>query len=82
MVRRVLFLRGYPVLSDLWKRTVNPDPEHQHRLAQLVQTHRRLVAIARETEASYSLILQWYYGSAVRRLEYDVQLLLINVSVI
>lgn len=56
----------YRVLSDIWNQAVDPTPERQHRLAQLVQTHRRLVIFAKETEASYSLILQWYYGSAVR----------------
>ncbi|KAK8372958.1 hypothetical protein O3P69_012325 [Scylla paramamosain] len=35
------------------------------RLAHLVHTHSRLVSLVRETEASYSLILQCYYGTAI-----------------
>lgn len=64
----------YCIFSDIWSQAVDPTREHQHRLAQLVKTHRHLVILAKETEASYSLILQWYYGSAVRGLERDIKL--------
>lgn len=59
-----LVLMFFPPFSDLWER--NPGPDGEHCLAHLVHTHGRLVSLVRNTEASYSLILQCYYGSTVR----------------
>lgn len=53
------------LFPDLWKRTSHSAAESC--LAHLVHTHGRLVSLVRETEKSYSLILQCYYGSAVRK---------------
>ncbi|KAK8400959.1 hypothetical protein O3P69_002623 [Scylla paramamosain] len=50
-------------MDDLWKRTSGSAAGS--RLAHLVHTHSRLVSLVRETEASYSLILQCYYGTAI-----------------
>ena len=59
--------------TDLWERISGPAKESH--LAHLVHTHDRLVSLVRETEASYSLILQSYYGTAVRKEVYRDEIL-------